>query len=407
MDSSSSNPLGLSRPSHDNFDASSFSCRRGPGSKAQPPSQPQERMESDSRFSCNICLDAVEEPVVTQCGHLYCWPCLFRWLEPGMSISERQSLHLGSLAVLENHDPSRRHCPVCKAPCCVSNLIPIYVRSSSSQSVVGSQASAASVLGGSTPAATADKDPVELSGQNECAVAQSNIREDTRENGYAIAGRNQSNTNLSEIDDKNSSSSTIATEQEEDDDDGATTEPLGTPLLVSTPPQNRETSQQASSSTSRPPPATALGALQRQRRTSPSPPEFPLSATLLVPNHGENLNSGDHRPRSLSENAVGVLQQQQQHQGTAASRTLALSQGLALTLHRALQPTGSTNSTAQAAAQAAASIVVPPLHRPEGFGNAAAMNTSVQEEVDPDATEFLSRVLLMLASFVILCLLLF
>lgn len=26
-----------------------------------------------SRFECNICLDDVREPIVTQCGHLFCW----------------------------------------------------------------------------------------------------------------------------------------------------------------------------------------------------------------------------------------------------------------------------------------------------------------------------------------------
>ena len=29
-----------------------------------------------AQFDCNICFDAAREPVVTQCGHLYCWQCL-------------------------------------------------------------------------------------------------------------------------------------------------------------------------------------------------------------------------------------------------------------------------------------------------------------------------------------------
>lgn len=32
-----------------------------------------------SAFECNICYDVAESPVVTLCGHLYCWPCLYRW----------------------------------------------------------------------------------------------------------------------------------------------------------------------------------------------------------------------------------------------------------------------------------------------------------------------------------------
>jgi hypothetical protein len=29
-------------------------------------------------FECNICLEMAKEPIVTLCGHLFCWPCLFR-----------------------------------------------------------------------------------------------------------------------------------------------------------------------------------------------------------------------------------------------------------------------------------------------------------------------------------------
>jgi E3 ubiquitin-protein ligase RNF5 len=61
--------------------------------------------EQDARFSCNICLDAVKDPVVTPCGHLYCWPCLFRWLK--------------------THHTT---CPVCKSGVTQDNIIPIYIR---------------------------------------------------------------------------------------------------------------------------------------------------------------------------------------------------------------------------------------------------------------------------------------
>ena len=60
--------------------------------------------ESESLWVCNVCLDPAQDPVVTQCGHLYCWPCLFRWL------STRRST-----------------CPVCKAACSRENVIPIFL----------------------------------------------------------------------------------------------------------------------------------------------------------------------------------------------------------------------------------------------------------------------------------------
>lgn len=55
-----------------------------------------------------ICLaQLASEPVVTLCGHLYCWPCLYRWLQ------------------VQNNC---RTCPVCKAGVDRDKVIPIYGR---------------------------------------------------------------------------------------------------------------------------------------------------------------------------------------------------------------------------------------------------------------------------------------
>ena len=62
-------------------------------------------MNDDSRFACNICLEPVVEPIVTLCGHLFCWACLFRW-------SQRT-------------DPLV--CPVCKSFVPDEGVIPLYV----------------------------------------------------------------------------------------------------------------------------------------------------------------------------------------------------------------------------------------------------------------------------------------
>ncbi|XP_019165847.1 PREDICTED: E3 ubiquitin-protein ligase rnf146-like [Ipomoea nil] len=68
-----------------------------------------EKANSDeiSVFDCNICLDLAQEPVVTCCGHLFCWPCLYRWL----------NLHSDA-----------KECPVCKGEVTMKTMTPIYGR---------------------------------------------------------------------------------------------------------------------------------------------------------------------------------------------------------------------------------------------------------------------------------------
>uniref|UniRef100_A0A5B7CDJ8 E3 ubiquitin-protein ligase RMA n=1 Tax=Davidia involucrata TaxID=16924 RepID=A0A5B7CDJ8_DAVIN len=62
-------------------------------------------------FECNICFELAQDPIVTLCGHLYCWPCLYRWL------------HIHSYS---------HECPVCKALIQEEKLVPIYGRGKTS-----------------------------------------------------------------------------------------------------------------------------------------------------------------------------------------------------------------------------------------------------------------------------------
>ncbi|KAJ9170961.1 hypothetical protein P3X46_019019 [Hevea brasiliensis] len=67
-------------------------------------------------FDCNICLDSVQDPVVTLCGHLYCWPCMYKWL------------HFQSIST-ENEDlQMQQQCPVCKAEVSEGTLVPLFGR---------------------------------------------------------------------------------------------------------------------------------------------------------------------------------------------------------------------------------------------------------------------------------------
>lgn len=61
-----------------------------------------------SCFDCNICLDLVVDPVITLCGHLYCWPCIYKWMQ-AESMSHRQ-------------------CPVCKAFLSRDTIVPLFGR---------------------------------------------------------------------------------------------------------------------------------------------------------------------------------------------------------------------------------------------------------------------------------------
>ncbi|XP_072984201.1 E3 ubiquitin-protein ligase RMA1H1-like [Typha latifolia] len=66
---------------------------------------------SNGCFDCNICFDFAVEPVVTLCGHLYCWPCIYKWLHQQQQQNQQQ-----------------QQCPVCKASLSRDALVPLYGR---------------------------------------------------------------------------------------------------------------------------------------------------------------------------------------------------------------------------------------------------------------------------------------
>ncbi|KAM3409409.1 hypothetical protein ACQJBY_001999 [Aegilops geniculata] len=88
--------------------------------KPSPTSTPNANEPDDkarrnaANFECNVCFDMADDPVVTKCGHLFCWDCLYQWLH-----------------VHSNH----RECPVCKGQVADDAIIPIYGRGGSAASV--------------------------------------------------------------------------------------------------------------------------------------------------------------------------------------------------------------------------------------------------------------------------------
>lgn len=61
--------------------------------------------ESGGFYDCNICLEMAKDPILTCCGHLFCWSCFYQ---------------------LSYVDSSAKECPVCKGEVTDSSITPIY-----------------------------------------------------------------------------------------------------------------------------------------------------------------------------------------------------------------------------------------------------------------------------------------
>jgi hypothetical protein len=306
----------------------------------QPSSSPlvsqQHDNHLDSRFCCNICFDAVVDPVVTQCGHLYCWPCLYRWLEPGLLPEERLSLSLFMGAT--NGDDTRRACPVCKAPCSVTSVVPIYV---------------------------VNDEPSSTNHEQVRTFANTNNNNKAREQ------QQQQPTNAAG--EQRSSRDNETTLRRENDSDETTNETTTTTLQ--SPEHARDDDSDAHHQEEITDPTDSTTGIRFRTTTARH-----NSANTLVP--ARPAAHSPPRPTATTTSRQSFSQQQQPLLVNSLSRSLAHLQHYS----------------------AASDFVVPPVHRREGRGNAAAVT---MQNSDPDATEFLSRILLLLGSFVILCLLLF
>lgn len=69
---------------------------------------------SVSQFECKICMNVAKKPIVTKCGHLYCWDCIQTWSET------KQSKTI--------------ECPVCHYIFDIDKVIPLYTTENSTSS---------------------------------------------------------------------------------------------------------------------------------------------------------------------------------------------------------------------------------------------------------------------------------
>ncbi|CBI32168.3 unnamed protein product, partial [Vitis vinifera] len=73
-----------------------------------------EGMEPICFFDCNICLDMARDPILTCCGHLFCWPCFYQ---------------------LPNVHSNVKECPECNGEVIETHITPIYGHGSNNHKV--------------------------------------------------------------------------------------------------------------------------------------------------------------------------------------------------------------------------------------------------------------------------------
>ena len=61
-------------------------------------------------WECYVCMEAACDPVVTTCGHLFCWECLGAW------------------QVANERNATQPTCPACKAPVGRQGVVPVHGR---------------------------------------------------------------------------------------------------------------------------------------------------------------------------------------------------------------------------------------------------------------------------------------
>ena len=113
-------------------------------------------------WECNICLETAKEPIITQCGHLYCWPCIHKYVRFSrqqeiifsrllisssssyrhivivtIDVSDNLSSSSSSSSSFPNRwlimHPIHQNCPVCNKDIVEELLIPLYGNESDSQ----------------------------------------------------------------------------------------------------------------------------------------------------------------------------------------------------------------------------------------------------------------------------------
>lgn len=356
--------------------------------KPHPISDQSNHESSEDRFACNICFESVKSPVVTRCGHIYCWSCLYIWLEPGMTLAERQYLDSSYVEFGSGQiDETRRLCPVCKSVCSVKELVPIYVRDVSQSSYTG---------GGSSRDSENNCVQIDDEKNSENCHDENDLDDLDDVDDRKMPAQEESKHDGSESDefvqvDANSASAAVSSVNEnqimgDDSTNSENTTSQSTGLRRRTPQQRQQSNipPQAEELPSRPlPPPTRTQQINQSNRTN------------THPSHRYQVGIGSGGGITTNSSALALHQSLFQALVTVQTNSNSHS----LNDHENHMQSNSIHRTN-----------IPSLHyrNSTSTNNAADNMDELHESNRRDAaSEFLSRLLLMLACFVVLCLLLF
>ncbi len=365
--------------------------------------QPQPQPPPDARFSCSICTDAVMEPVVTHCGHLYCWSCLYRWLENGMTVQERNEL-FGFSALHSNnpyYDPSKRVCPVCRAPCSVKRVIPIYVRTDATTATATASSS-------SLPQRHSENETFTNRHNDETFNAVEtvmNSREENDDDHAVVVGNRNDDDTVDMVDDHPTSSSS----------------------LHATGLRNRSRIRSSISEASGTNPTSPLDDDDDHDNHRSNP-----SHATVVPRRPVARSSSNLRLEEQTDVAAAAVFQQQQATTGGTTASTATARSASVSSQPQHHPASLAHGMLPLVQQAIrhASIVagassmnhhqnndyIPPLHRLEGLHQNNSQNPQqppqysnygISMDHDHTSPDFLSWILLLLGIFVLSCLILF
>lgn len=76
-------------------------------------SNDNQNTKKNERWHCPICKEELKSPVVTPCGHIFCWPCFRKYLQ--------------------NEEEVVKVCPICSKPVDVDKVVPIYGQTNQSK----------------------------------------------------------------------------------------------------------------------------------------------------------------------------------------------------------------------------------------------------------------------------------